>query len=391
MSDIASASPSDSSDVTTPTARPEQRDPRREPADQLPQAPPASFDLRSFAPSWGASVMGTSALAVALAVAGEGSRVDAAATWLSRVVLVLALAVGVVVLGATTSRWIRHRDAALADLRHPVKGGMTATAAGALLTLAVAVGRVGPGFLPQGMILPTVVLLAASGAALALLVGWEFLAEIFTSRDAALAQVSGSWFVPPVVTIVVPLAMLPIVSRYPSAASDLLPLAWGFLGIGAVLYLVVAATLFVRSVTHPLPSVALAPTLFIGMGPAGLLALDIVRLTQTSVQVGAADPGAVAAVLPMASVMWGFGLWWMIAALIVLRRGYDRLPFSLSWWGFTFPLAAWTIGTIVLGRAWDSGLVSALGAVATIVLLILWGYVAGRTILGIRRGSIWAH
>jgi tellurite resistance protein TehA-like permease len=202
---------------------------------------------------------------------------------------------------------------------------------------------------------------------------------------------SGAWFVPPVVTIIVPLALLPVIAGKPGIAADLVALSWAFLGMGAVLYLVVTATLFMRSISHPLPPAGLAPTLFIGMGPAGLMGLDMVRLSQVSVQVGVAEPSLVTSILPAATMMWGFGLWWMIAALVVLRRGYARLPFSLSWWGFTFPLAAWTIATIVLGHAWDSGLVTAVGVVATVALLGLWGYVATRTVLGVRSGSIWAH
>lgn len=366
--------------ITDPTTAPTAATPDR-----------AHFDLRSFAPSWGASVMGTSALSVALVAVGQGTAVASATQLAARIVLVIALLLGAVVLGATLTRWVRHTPEALADLRHPVKGGMTATAAGGLLTLAVAVGRVGPGFLPAGLIEPVVAVLAVVGAVLALLIGWEFLAEVFTSRDAALAQMSGAWFVPPVVTIIVPLALIPLIVRHPGAAPDLLALAWAFLGMGAVLYLVVTATLFVRSISHPLPPAGLAPTLFIGMGPAGLLGLDMVRLAQVSAQVGIADAGLVTATLPVATMMWGFGLWWMVSALVVLRRGYARLPFSLSWWGFTFPLAAWTIATIVLGGAWDSGLLAGIGWAATATLVILWAYVSVRTISGVRRGSIWAH
>ncbi len=349
------------------------------------------FSLRSFAPGWGAAVMGTSALSVALLVAGEGTLLESLTQWAAWATLVVAMLAGAAVLGVTAGRWVRHRDAALDDLRHPIRGGMTATSAGALLTLAVAVGKVGPGMLPGGAILPAVVTLTVSGAALALLVGWEFLAAMFDSRDVELAQVSGSWFVPPVVAVIVPLAMLPIVTRAPELAEDLLPLAWAFLGIGAVLYLVVTATLFVRSVSHPLPPAALAPTLFIGMGPAGLLALDMVRLAQTSADVGAADDGVVGAVVPMATAMWGFGLWWMLAALRVLGRGYRSLPFALSWWGFTFPLAAWTIATVVLARVWESGMLSAIGLAATVALAALWAYVASRTVGGLWRGTIWGH
>lgn len=351
----------------------------------------AAFDLKTFAPSWGASVMGTSALSVALLAVGEGTM---AADWTgaaARVVLVIALVMGVLVLGASTARWVRFRAAARADLRHPVKGGMTATAAGGLLTLAVAIGKVGPGLLPEPAILPTVTVLVVIGGMLALLIGWEFLAEVFTSQDAALVQMSGAWFVPPVVTIIVPLALLPVIAANPGAAADLMAVSWALLGMGAVLYLVVTATLFIRSISHPLPPSALAPTLFIGMGPAGLLGLDLVRLAQASVQAGVSAPGLVGSILPAATMMWGFGLWWMVAALVVLRRGYGRLPFALSWWGFTFPLAAWAIATIVLGQAWESDLVTAVGRIATAVLAGLWAYVAARTMLGIRSGTIWAH
>ncbi len=365
--------------------------PTTQPTSPPPTAAPGGFDLRSFAPSWGASVMGTSALSVALLAVGEGTPLAGATQVAARAILGIALVLGALVLGTTAIRWLRFRDEARSDLRHPVKGGMTATAAGALLTLAVAIGRVGPGFLPEGIVLPAVTVLAAVGALLALVIGWEFLGEMFTSSDASLVQMSGAWFVPPVVTIIVPLALLPVIAGNPTIAADLVAVSWAFLGMGAVLYLVVTATLFMRSISHPLPPAGLAPTLFIGMGPAGLMGLDMVRLSQVSVEAGVAEASLVTSILPAATMMWGFGLWWMVAALVVLRRGYARLPFSLSWWGFTFPLAAWTIATIVLGHAWDSSLVTTVAAIATAALLGLWGYVAARTALGIRSGSIWAH
>jgi C4-dicarboxylate transporter/malic acid transport protein len=288
-------------------------------------------------------------------------------------------------------RWIRHPSLAVADLRHPIKGGMSATAAGSLLTLAVALGRVGGPFLPAGLVEVSVAALTVLGAVLALVIGWEFLVAAFTSQGTELAQVSGAWFVPPVVTIIVPLALLPLIDARPGIALDLLIVAWGFLGIGAVLYLTVIAALFLRSVGHPLPPAALAPTLFIGMGPAGLIALDLVRLAQVSELVGVADEALLSVLLPVATMMWGFGLWWMASALLVLGRGYATLPFALSWWGFTFPLAAWTIGTIALARSWGSGMLTALAWLAVAALTALWGYVAARTIVGLRTGTIWSH
>lgn len=357
----------------------------------LAPAPSRGFSLETFAPGWGALVMGTSALAVAVQAAGEGTAAETAATVVARILLVLVLLGGLVIIGLTAARWLRHTDAALDDLRHPVKGGMTATAAGGLLTIAVALGRVGPGFLPAGVIVPVVAALTVVGTVLALIIGWEFLGQIFVSDGVALPQISGAWFIPPVVTIIVPLAMLPLIAEFDSISGDLLAIAWGFLGVGSMLYVLVAATLFLRSVSHPLPPAALAPTLIIGMGPAGLIGLDLVRLAQTGAQAGVGPADQVAFAALPATMMWGFGAWWLVSALMVLRRGYDALPFGLSWWGFTFPVAAWTLSTIVLGRVWGAAWLDWFGIAAVVLLLVLWLYVLVRTVVGIRRGTIWSH
>lgn len=338
-----------------------------------------SFRLDSFAPNWGASVMGTSVVAVATAAIGWP-------VWISRVLLVVASVVALLVLVATSARWIKHRELALADLKHPIKGGMTATVAGGLLAWAVAIGRIGDGWLPDDLITVAVAVLTTVGALLALVIGWEFMANLFTSQSTPTEHISGAWFIPPVVTIIIPLALVPLALQMPNLSADLLALGWGFLGMGAVLYFVVTAVLFLRTVSHPLPPDALAPTLFIGMGPAGLMALDMVRLAQVS-----GSPALVEAMTPLATMMWGFGFWWMIAALLVIRRGYGRLPFSLSWWGFVFPFGAWTVATTVLANTWEAGLFDVMAWAATALLLTLWLGTAASTLMGIRRGTIWSH
>lgn len=338
-----------------------------------------SFEIRTFAPSWGAAVMGTSVVAVA----------TAAAQWpvlLPRTLLVLASVAAVLVIGITITRWLRHRDEAKADLRHPVKGGMTATLAGAMLAWAVAIARVGTGWLPDDAVTGLVTTLTVVGALLALAISWEFLANAFTSDATPLEQVSGAWFIPPVVTIIVPLALSPLALEWPQAQNTLLGLAWAFLGVGLMLYLAIVALLFLRTVAHPLPPAMLAPTLIIGMGPPGLMALDVLRLAEVS-----GGTALVGLYLPAATMLWGFGFWWLVASLIVLRRGYARLDFTLSWWGFVFPFGAWTVASSVLAAAYDSSVFTVIAQVATAALLVLWLMVTVRTLAGMRSGTIWSH
>jgi tellurite resistance protein TehA-like permease len=226
---------------------------------------------------------------------------------------------------------------------------------------------------------------------LALVIGWEFLAEIFTSEGVPMPQVAGTWFVPPVVTIIVPLALLPLVEQWPDSAGSLMALGWAMLGIGTLLYLIVTTALFIRTVNHPLPPAALAPSLVIGMGPAGLIGLDIVRMVQVSIDVDLLPAGTLPVALLPATMFWGFGAWWLITALLVLRRGYTALPFTLAWWGFIFPVGAWTIATLVLAATWAAFWLEVVAVVAVVVLVLLWLYVIVRTVIGMRNGTIWSH
>ncbi|MEZ5186804.1 MAG: hypothetical protein R2720_13765 [Candidatus Nanopelagicales bacterium] len=338
-----------------------------------------SFRLDTFAPNWGAAVMGTSVVAVAT------TAIDWP-IWIGRSLLIIGSVLAIVVLSVTAARWLRHRELAAADLKHPVKGGMTATVAGGMLAWAVAIGRVGEGWLPPDLVTGAVVVLTTIGGLLALVIGWEFTANLFTGEGTPTPQITGAWFIPPVVTIIVPLALVPVALRLPEIAPSLLALGWAFLGMGSILYFVVTAALFMRTVSHPLPPEALAPTLFIGMGPAGLMGLDMVRLAQAG-----GDPAFVSIAVPVATMMWGFGFWWMVSSLLVIRRGYGQLPFSLSWWGFVFPFGAWTVTTIVLANTWDSTLFTILAWISTIILTGLWLVVTARTLAGIRAGTIWSH
>ncbi len=331
-----------------------------------------SFRLESFAPGWGGAVMGTAIIAVVMAAIGWP-------TWMSRTMLVVTSLLAAAVLSLTAARWIRHRGAALADLRHPVKGGMTATAAGGMLAWAVALARVGTGWLPQTPMVIAVASLTLVGTVLALFIGWEFMAALFTGEGTPMEHITGAWFIPPVVTIIVPLALVPLAEELPGAAESLLAAGWALLGIGLVLYLLVTAALFLRTITHPLPAAALAPTLVIGMGPAGLVGLDVLRLG------GSAEPAFTAT----ATMMWGFGLWWLVAAVLVLRRGYDDLPFSLAWWGFVFPFGAWTASTIAVAQAWDVQVFTVLAWIAAVLLVAGWLAIAARTVKGIADRSIW--
>lgn len=36
--------------------------------------------------------------------------------------------------------------------------------------------------------------------------------------------------------------------------------------------------------------------------------------------------------------MWGYGILWIVFAVVTIAAKFPRINFSMAWWGFTFPL-----------------------------------------------------
>ena len=162
--------------------------------------------------------------------------------------------------------------------------------------------------------------------------------------------------------------------------------------MGLLLFLFVMGLLHDRLVLHPLPAAALAPSLWIGLGPARRRRARAARARARGAQMFGASADAVVTISQLAATgLWGFGLWWLAiaAALLVRYLRAGPLPFRLGWWAFTFPLGAYTVATITLARAWHTGAMEAVGARLFVLLAVAWLVVATRTLRGVLTGQVW--
>jgi C4-dicarboxylate transporter/malic acid transport protein len=353
------------------------------------------FCLRCFHPGWYAAVMGTGIVAVALAAnpgnwpglrgpALDGARAVA--------ILVAILMVGLALPYA--ARLVRYPREALDDFRSPTLGPMYATVPAGLLVGAVVAGSVGPLLLPRAVVYDLVFWLAWVGVPLTFGVSVAFVYAMLSRRDNFMAQVSGSWFIPPVANIVVPLVLVELADGADPATLRLLTLAgYAFWGMGFILFLLVLSLLHDRLVLHPMPPAGMAPSLVIGLGPVGVGALALLKLSATSAPLLGHLSGPVSAVsLIAASMLWGFGLWWFFTTLVVMVRYLleGPLPYGMGWWAFTFPLGAFTMATLALARAWRLTDLEYMGVGLVALLLLLWLLVTLRTVWASINGEAWA-
>lgn len=353
--------------------------------------PAAKFQLQAMAPGWGAVVMGTSVISTFFAELVNAGIFPRTSVVLRFVFLGIALLLGIVVVAGLTTRFVLYPKIALADLENPVKGGMAATYAGVFLTLAVSIGRTGGGKVFGPATEAIVGIFGTIGGALALVTGWLYLAGLFAKGNVNPRMITGAMLIPPVVTVITPVALAPLIQPGQEHSLELLLISWLMLGIGTVLYLLISAVLVYRSLTVELPPPPLAPSLFIGVGPAGLIALDIMALTKAASRLGLVDEATAMLSGFVAIGMWGFGLAWLVMSLMIIARGYEKVPFGLPMWAFTFPLGAWSVGGIVLGTSLGSAAVLIIGILGGMALLVTWLVFFVRTIKGVLTGTIFVE
>jgi tellurite resistance protein TehA-like permease len=81
-------------------------------------------------------------------------------------------------------------------------------------------------------------------------------------------------------------------------------------------------------------------------------------------------------------------LWLAIAAAITIRTARDHLPFSLTWWSFTFPVGTTVTGTCELAAHTGSSALAWI-AVALFALLVgAWLTAATNTLRGSLAGRL---
>jgi len=172
----------------------------------------------------------------------------------------------------------------------------------------------------------------------------------------------------------------------------LLALSYAYFGIGFFLFILVISMVHDRLVLHPLPPAALAPSLWIFLGPVGAGSLALLGLAKGgALFFGTSAPAVSMLTLLVVTAFWGFGLWALSAATLLLARYLRRgaLPYGLGWWGFTFPIGAYAVATLNIARAWRSGWLEGFAVILVVVLAVFWLIVAGRTLWAVFTGEAW--
>lgn len=308
--------------------------------------------IRLFPVSFFSIVMGLAGFAIAAQRAEEvfafPSGVGQGGAWFSAVLFVLlAAAYGI--------KLLRFPEEVVKELNHPIKLSFFPTISIGLILLSVA-------FRAEIPILSF--WLFALGAPLQLGFTLFVMSRWISHTHFEVHHSNPSWFIPVVGNILVPIA---------ATSHGQSEIGWFFFSIGVVFWLVLLTIIINRVIFHnPLPD-KLAPTFFILIAPPAVGFVSYLKLT------GGLDG--------FARVLFYTALF-TVLLLAALHRKFRGIKFFLSWWAYSFPMAAFAIASMLMFQ--HTGL-AFFGALSQIMLVLLAGVIAlllMRTVAAMLAGDI---
>ncbi len=290
--------------------------------------------LENFPVSFFSSVMGMAGLTIAVE---KTEMIYNLGGTVSLVLSALTMLLFLTLLGVYATKMIKHNDAVVKELHHPIKISFFPTISISLLLLSICVLSKNTVFATAFWTTGTVLQL---GFTLYVMNAW------INHDHFEIHHMNPAWFIPIVGNILVPIAGVPL------GYADI---SWFFFSIGLIFWPVLLTIIYYRVIFHPALPGKLIPTFFILIAPPAVGFLSYIRLN------GEVDN--------FAHILYFAALFFTLLVFTQFRK-FAKLQFFLSWWAYSFPMAAVTVATMVMYETTQNFFYAALGMVLLGVLIL---------------------
>ncbi|WP_129633103.1 SLAC1 anion channel family protein [Candidatus Oscillochloris fontis] len=303
--------------------------------------------LRNFPISFFAVILGMAGSSIAFQ---RAERILGLPFSLSGIVLVVALSLFALFGVIYTTKLLRFPDAVKHEFTHPIRINFFPTISISLLLFSVAFLEVQHDISRYlwiiGVIVHTLFTLG--------------ILSVWMQHSMFQIQHSNpSWFIPVVGNMIVPIAG---VEHFHSDIS------WFYFSVGLIFWIALFSIFFNRIIFHAPLADRMIPTLFIMIAPPAIGFIAYVKLMSHDVSGFVLDG--------FAKSLYSFALFLFIL-LVAQYRQFLKIQFYLSWWAYSFPVAALTIATIFMYSktklAFHQGLGYVLLALLSLLILTLLG------------------
>ncbi len=253
------------------------------------------------------------------------------------------------------SKITSYRSAVRAELRHPIKLNFFPTISISMILISIATLHLAP---------QVAKVLWFSGTALHLLFTFYIMNVWIHHEHFEVHHMNPAWFIPVVGNVLVPIA---------GTQLGYIEISWFFFSIGMLFWIVLLSIIFNRVLFHNPLTDRLMPTFFILIAPPAVGFIAYANL------VGDIDT--------FARILYYSGLFLTFLLLTQVGR-FAKLQFFLSWWAYSFPIAAITISTLIMSEKTGLAGFQILAALFLGLLTLIVAYLIYKTGLAISRRKV---
>lgn len=188
--------------------------------------------------------------------------------------------------------------------------------------------------------------------------------KFWIQNNIEITSSNPAWFIPIVGNVIVPVGGVGIVGN---------EFLMYFFSIGVFFWIIILAIIFNRILFHNQLAQKFMPTLFILIAPPAIGLVSYVKMTENFDF--------------FASFLYNIGLFFTFL-LFFMWKSFVKLKFFISWWAFTFPLAAITIATLLVYHKTSISFYANLGLFFIFITTAVVSLVAYATLKHMFKGEI---
>jgi tellurite resistance protein len=188
--------------------------------------------------------------------------------------------------------------------------------------------------------------------------------KFWINNNLELQHSNPAWFIPIVGNLIVPIAGKGFIDD---------SVLYFYFSIGIFFWIILFSIILNRIIFHKQFAPKFMPTLFILIAPPAIGFLSYIKLT------GELDF--------FAHILYSLGLFFTIL-VFTMYKNYINIKFFISWWAFTFPMAAISLSTILMYELTHQKFYAVLSYVFAVITIIVVSLVAKETISHMRKKEI---
>ncbi|MBL3519928.1 SLAC1 anion channel family protein [Aliarcobacter lanthieri] len=173
-----------------------------------------------------------------------------------------------------------------------------------------------------------------------------------------------AWFIPIVGNLIVPIAGTGFVDNQ---------ILIFYFAVGVFFWIILFSIILNRIIFHNPFAPKFLPTMFILIAPPAIGFISYIKLTSS--------------LDFFAQILFSLGIFFVIL-LFFMYRNFVKIKFFISWWAFTFPMAAATLSTILMYDLTQNSFYEVLSYILSVITTIIVLLVAFKTVQHILKQEI---